>query len=118
MQNLSYPDHWFRDIKKIYVIESVDYYTRKGSTTIVIRYKSWWRIRRKLKFARTRTTHNNAEMHEQSPKAQAVLAKIKESMDPTYKRGLFEQESPMAALKSVLPAFSDVPRFWGWPTKR
>jgi hypothetical protein len=111
-------EHWYSGVKKIYVIESVDYYSRKGSTTIIICYKSWWKMRRKLKFARTRTTHNDAEMHEQSPQAQAIIARLKSKLNPAYKKALFEDQSQIAALRSVLPSFTDAPRFTGWPTAK
>jgi hypothetical protein len=111
-------EHWYAGVKKIYVIESVDYYTRKGSTTIIICYKSWWKMRRKLKFARTRTGHNDAEMYEQVPQAKAIIARLKGKLKPGRKKTLFDEESPIAALRSVLPSFTDMPRFSGWPTAK
>jgi hypothetical protein len=112
------PDHWFRDVKKIYVIETVDYYTRRGHTKIVLCYKSWWKFRRTLRFERTRTTRSGAELHERCPEATAIIAKVKAILNPTMKRSLPEQESTAATLKSVLPVFADTPRFWGWPTAK
>jgi len=111
-------DHWYDGVRKFYVIESVDYYTRKGSTTIIIYYKSWWKMRRKLKFLRTRTKHNDAEMHEQAPQAQTIIARLKKDMGSVRKQALFEDESPIAGIRSVLPTFADTPRFMGWPTAK
>ncbi len=75
MKTVTNRDHWFHNITKMYVIETVDYYTRKGSTTIILHYKPWWKRRRKLKFARTRST--DSELHEQSLEAQAIIARVK-----------------------------------------
>ena len=111
-------EHWYVGVKKIYVIESVDYYTRKGSTTIIICYKSWWKMRRTLKFTRTRTRHNDAEMYEQAPRARAIIARLKGKLEPARKKALFEEHSRIAALRSVLPSITDMPRFSKWPTAK
>jgi len=94
MQTSSLPEHWFRDVKSIHVVESVDYYTRKGSTAIIIHYKPWWKFRRKLKFKRTRTIHNEAETHMRAPEAQALINKFKVCLRPASKGGLFDLDVP------------------------
>jgi hypothetical protein len=96
----------------------VDYYSRKGYTTVIICYKSWWKRRRKLKFVRRRVNDKGPELHQQSPEAQALIAKLKKILNPTAKRALFENESSKAALKSLLPVFRDTPRFMGWRTEK
>ena len=118
MQTLNLPEHWFRDVSKVYVIESVDYYSRKGSTTIIIRYKSWWKLRRKLSFKRTRVIHNDGETHGRCPEALAILERLKTHLRPSYKKALFEQEPPMATLRRALPSFTDLPNLTVWPTER
>ena len=115
---MALPEHWFDGVKKLYVIERVDYYTRKGSTTIIISYKPWWKLPRQMKFPRIPTKQGGAAMHERHPDAVAIVNRIKAILDPTFKKALFDQYSPIESLKSALPPFMDVPRFTGWPTAK
>ena len=101
----TYPEHWFLDARKITVIENVDYYTRKGTTTITIYYKQWWKLRRKLRFARTRTSQNSNMMHQRSPIAQAIIEKLKETLRPSFKRALYEHEGPLLGSQGDLAFF-------------
>jgi hypothetical protein len=118
MRTQTPPENWFHNVKKMYVIESVDYYTRKGSTTIIISYKSWWKLSRKLKFLRVRATPDDTEMHQRHPEADVIIKKIKGILDPAFQKTLEERTSPKAEPKSALPSFTETPSFAGWPTAK
>jgi hypothetical protein len=114
MQKMSQPEHWFRNVKKIYVIESVDYYTRKGCTTIFIHYKAWWRLRRKLKFARIPRKGGDDQSGTRSPEAQAVILRLKESLSPSSRKTSFVKKTSVQGHRAVWSPFNDVPVLNGY----
>jgi hypothetical protein len=117
MQEKEFPENWFVDIKEMSVRENIDYHTRQGSTTVVIYYRSWWKMRRKVKFPRVQGKPHGTGMHCRHPEAIALIARIKKILDPSGRKAPLEHEPPKAVLRSVLPVFTDHPRFTGWPAK-
>ncbi len=103
------PEHWFQNVKKIYVIESVDYYSRKGSTKIFIHYKPWWKLRRKLKFTRIPRQGGEDQTGKRSPEAEAVIKRLKESLNVSVKKTPLIKKSSPLGLNAVLNRFADTP---------
>jgi hypothetical protein len=77
--NPSYPEHWFRKVKKFTVKDDLDRETGTASTVVTIHYKNWWIFPRKQTFIQPAMEHVSVESCQRHPEAQVLIERLKQA---------------------------------------
>jgi len=75
----SYPEHWFRNVKKFTVGYESDVRNGRDLTIVKIYYRSWWNYCRRVPFLHDEEGGDPTKAYERHPEAQALIEKLKQA---------------------------------------
>ena len=73
--NPSYPEHWFRNVRKFTIGYEPDYLRQRGLTVVKIYYHSWWKFPRIVRFVHDGIEGIQDNSGVRHPDAQALIEK-------------------------------------------
>jgi hypothetical protein len=79
VMNRSYPEHWFRNVRKFSVGYEQDYLKERALTVVKIYYNSWWKFPRIVRFVHDGKKGSPDNLGERHPEAQALIDKLKQA---------------------------------------